>query len=445
MSQLELFNRRAPVKGHLLMSRKELHRKTVLELVQAERITLMEASKRMRLSYRQALRVLKRFSTEGDAGLVHRRRGQASNRAYPAAFRSKVLQRYRKRYKEHELGPTLAAEKLAEDHLPVDHETLRRWLLQEGEWQKRRRRKSHRSRRERKAHFGELVQMDGSHHAWFGPDHPNACLMNMIDDATGDTQGLMDHQETTEAAMNLLRRWIEQYGIPMALYTDKKNVFITGREPTLEEQLAGESPMTVFGKACNKLGIEIIAAHSAQAKGRVERSNATYQDRLVKELALTRITTCKTADKLLRNGFCKKLNAKFAVPAVEDEDYHRPLPKGLNLDDVFCFEAYRVLQNDWTLRYENRYYQILKDNTPLPKPKDKILVRTHLDGTVELLYRDKPLAYSPISLKQRHRQRQPQSNKVATPAAKPKVVPAPQKRWQPNVGNRIALLNEGTP
>lgn len=429
------------MEGHLLMSYKELRRKSVLELVQAERITLVEASKRMQLSYRQTLRLFKRFSTEGDSGLVHGRRGQASNRAYPKAFRDKVLKRYRERYKDHELGPTLAAEKLAEDNLSVDHETLRRWLLQEGDWQKRRRRKTHRSRRERKAHFGELVQMDGSHHPWLGPDRPNACLMNMIDDATGDTLGLMDHQETTEAAMNLLRRWIEQYGIPMALYTDKKNVYITERKPTLEEELAGESPKTAFGKACDKLGIEIIPAHSPQAKGRVERSNGTYQDRLVKELALARISTCKSADKLLRNGFCEKLNAKFAVPPLEEEDYHRPLPKSLNLDDVFCFEIYRVLQNDWTVRHENRYYQVLKDNTPLPRPKDKILVRAHLDGTVELLYRDKRLTYTAISLKQRCQQRQPQA---AASLPKTAAAPAPKKRWQPNA-NRLALLNEGTP
>lgn len=429
---------------HLLMSRKELHRKTVLELVQTKRLTLIEASERMQLSYRQTLRVFERFSTQGDEGLVHRRRGQASNRAYPAAFRGKVLRRYRERYKDHDVGPTLAAEKLLGEGLRVDHETLRRWLLHEGDWKKRRKRKTHRSRRARKAHFGELVQMDGSHHAWFSPDHAKACLMNMVDDATGATLGLMEHQETTEAAMNLLRRWIEKYGIPKALYTDKKNVYITGREPTLEEELAGETPMTAFGKACDKLGIEIIAAHSPQAKGRVERSNGTYQDRLVKELALRRITTCKSADTLLDNGFCEALNAKFAVQALEEEDYHRPLPKGLNLDDVFCFEAYRVVQNDWVVRHENRYYQILKDNTPLPKPKNKILVRTYLDGRMQLLYGNKPLAFRPISPEQHHQQRHSLSEAVA-PVPKSKATPTPNKRWQPNVSNRLAILNEGTP
>jgi hypothetical protein len=387
--------------------------------------------------------VFKRFSTEGDAGLVHRRRGQPSNRRYPAAFRDQVLRRYRERYKEHDVGPTLAAEKMAEEGLRVDHETLRRWLLAEGDWKKRRKRKVHRSRRARRAHFGELVQMDGSHHHWFGPHKDKACLMNMIDDATGATLGLMDKEETTEAAMRLLWRWIDRHGIPQSLYTDKKNVYITSREPTLDEQLADQMPMTAFGKACYKLGIEIIAAHSPQAKGRVERSNGTYQDRLVKELALHRITTCKSADRLLANGFCEALNAKFTVAALDSQDYHRPLPKTLLLEDVFCFEEQRMVQNDWTVRHKNRYYQILKDNTPLPKPKDKILVRTRLDGTVHLLYRAKALAFAPISLKQVHQQRQPTA-KAAAPLPKTPTAPRPKKRWQPNV-DHLGLLNEGTP
>jgi hypothetical protein len=405
------------MEGHLLMSRKELQRKPVLELLEMERITLLEASVRMNLSYRQTLRVFARYVAEGDDGLVHRRRGKPSNRARPSAFRNKVVERYKTRYKPHEVGPTLAAEKLAEDDgLVVDHETLRRWLLSDGAWERQRKSQAHRSRRERKAHFGELVQMDGSHHGWFGSDHPKACLMNMVDDATGDTLGLMDHQETTEAAMSLLRRWIEKYGIPVALYTDRKNVYITSREPTLEEQLAGEIPLTAFGKACKKLGIAIIAAHSPQAKGRVERSNGTYQDRFLKELALRRITTCATADKLLNDSFCDALNDKFAIAPREVQDYHRPLPEGLDLDDVFCFESHRVVQNDWCIRHENRYYQILKSNQPLPKPKEKILVRTHLDGRTVLLHRDESLAFQALTPKQLHQLQNQEDQAVATTA-----------------------------
>jgi len=430
------------MEGHLLMSGKELHRKSVLELVAAKRLTLKEASKRMGLSYRQTLRVYARFVKDGDAGLVHRRRGQPSNRAYPAGFRDKVLKRYRERYKDHDVGPTLAAEKLAAEDLVVDHETLRRWLLAEGDWTKRRQRKTHRSRRARKAHFGELVQMDGSHHAWFGPERPKACLMNMVDDATSTSVVLMDEEETTIAAMRLLWRWIEAYGIPMALYTDRKNVFVTDREPTVEEQLAGEEPRTAFGKACDKLGIEIIRAYSPQAKGRVERVHGTYQDRLVKELALRRITRIATANALLQNGFTAGLNAKFARAPLEQRDDHRPVPKGLKLDDVFCFEHGRTVQNDWTVRHKNQYYQILKDNTPLPKPKDKVVVRTHLDGRIRLIYRNKDLIFTPISLKQRYQQTTPRPKRPAKPKTGAKEKNTYHHPWRQNC---TLMRNETTP
>jgi len=175
-----------------------------------------------------------------------------------------------------------AHEKLAEQDLEVDHETLRRWLLQAGLWQKRRKRREHRSRRERRAHFGELVQMDGSPRHWLGNEAPEHCLMELVDDATGNTLSLMDTAETTALAMRTLWWWIDRFGVPRALYTDKKNIYVSDRQPTVEEQVAGEEPLTPFGKICQNLGIEIIAANSPQAKGRVERKHGVYQDRFLK-------------------------------------------------------------------------------------------------------------------------------------------------------------------
>jgi hypothetical protein len=248
-----------------------------------------------------------------------------------------------------------------------------------------------------------LVQMDGSHHRWFGSEHRQGCLMNMVDDATGETLALMAHEETTEVAMRVLWRWIERYGIPKALYTDKKSVFVTSREPSIEEQLADEIPLTAFGKACAKLGIDIIRAHSPQAKGRVERNHGVYQDRFVKELGLRGITTIDTANKALENGFCSELNAKFAVEPLSEQDFHRPVPPDIALEDVFCVEENRTVGNDWTIRYQNSCYQILKENKPLPKPRAKVLVRRRLDGTMHLLYRGKPLEYRTISKAEQRR------------------------------------------
>jgi transposase len=384
------------MEGHLTMSSKERRRKSLFDRVLSGEMRLREASERLGLSYRQTRRSYQRFVAEGDGGLVHRSRGRPGNRGKPARLRKKVLRRYRERYGQAQCGPTLAAEKLAQEGLVVDHETLRRWLMADGQWRKRRKRNRHRSRRERKHHFGELVQMDGSHHRWFGPQGAKSCLMNMVDDATGHTLSLMAAEETTEAAMVLLWRWVERYGIPKALYTDKKTVFVTGREPTIEEQLAGQEPTTAFGKACAKLDIEMITAHSPQAKGRVERNHGVYQDRFAKELVLRGITTIDSANKALQNGFSDELNAKFAKAPISDEDVHRPVPQDMVLEDVLCFEERRTVNKDWTVRHQNRFYQILEQNRPLPKPRENVLVRTRLDRAVYLIYRGRPLQYRSI-------------------------------------------------
>lgn len=382
------------MEGHLVMSEKERGRKSVFDRVSAGNMKLTEASRMLSLSYRHVRRSYKRFREEGDAGLLHRSRGRPSNRARPAEFREEVIVRYKEKYDG--FGPTLASEKLCEDGYEVDHETLRRWLMVDGTWKRRRKHAKHRSRRERKRHFGELVQLDGSHHRWFGVDGPQTCLMNMVDDATGATMALMAGEETTEAAMHLLRSWIKRYGIPKTLYTDKKNVFVTERERTLEEQLADKEPVTAFGAACKKLGIGIITANSPQAKGRVERSHGTYQDRFTKELALGGVTTIEGANELLGGGFLDVLNEKFARDPAEPVDYHRPVPGGMKLEEVLSTEETRVLANDWTIRHSNVFYQILKGNRPQPKPKDKVLVRTLLDGTIQIVFRDNKLKYKCI-------------------------------------------------
>ncbi len=382
------------MEGHLVMSAKERRRKVEFEGVRKGRLSIKEAAMRLELSYRQCRRAYKRFREEGDAGLVHRRRGRRSNRAKPQAFKEAVLLRYQERYEG--FGPVLAREKLAEEGYAVGRETLRTWLIEEKVWKPRRKGVRHRKRRERRAHFGELVQMDGSHHQWFGQEKPFSCLMDMVDDATGTTVALMDEQETTELAMRTLWQWCMRYGIPKALYTDSKNVFVTDREPTLEEQLAGQEALTVFGKACKKLGITIITANSPQAKGRVERKHGVFQDRFVKELHLQGISTIERANELLHNGFLTTLNRKFARPPLSTADFHLPAPTKRELREIFCVEKLRMVANDWTVRCENRFYQILKRTTPLPRPRQKVTVRRLLDGTIRLLYRDKKLAFKEI-------------------------------------------------
>ena len=412
--------------GHLLMSTKERRRKVEFEGIVEGRMTIREVSQKLGLSYRQCRRSFKRYREEGDSALVHGNRGRRSNRAKADEFRRAVVKLYREHYEG--FGPTLAAEKLAEQGYELDHETVRRWLIADGQWSRRRKRGKHRARRVRKEHFGELVQMDGSHHAWFGAGRPRACLMNMVDDAQGTTMALMADEESTQLAMRLLWSWIERYGIPKALYTDKKNVFVTDREPTIEEQLAGEEPMTAFGKACKKLGIEIITAHSPQAKGRVERSHGVYQDRLVKELRLKRISTVEGANKLLADGFSEALNARFERRPASQSDLHRRVPKTLNLAELFCWEETRAVQNDWTIRYNNRFYQIVKQNGTAPRPKEKVLVRVLLDATMQILYRGKKLKYELVA------KPPPKRLEKVAPVAQIKPTaqwrPAPEHPWR---------------
>lgn len=198
--------------------------------------------------------------------------------------------------------------------------------------------------------------------------------------------------------MRLLWRWIERYGIPGALYTDKKNVVVTDREPTVEEQLAGEEPMTAFGKACTKLGIETLVAHSPRAKGRVERSTGVYQDRLVKEVRLRGVTP-RSRERTARSQQASQRHSTPRLSASQRRptDFHRRAPTGLNLAEVFCWEETRTVHNDWTIRYNNRFYQILKENQARPTPGEKGVVRVLLDETMQMLYRDTKLSYEPIA------------------------------------------------
>ena len=286
--------------GRTALSKRELQRGGVLGRVKAGGLRLSDGAELMRVSYRQAKRLWKRYQAGGVASLQHGNAGRTSNRARPAKQRQKILQKVEEKYSG--FGPTLAAEHLGmEDRLPVHPETLRRWMLCAGLWKKARQRKQHRRRRERRAHFGELVQMDGSFHDWYQGRAGKACLMNMVDDATSTVEASLGEGETIWAAVGVLRQWIEKYGVPLALYTDWKNVYV--REPTEKEQLHGKVPVTQFGRMCRKLDIRIIAANSPQAQGRVERGNGTHQDRLIKKMGRKKIRTHEAANRFLQEEY----------------------------------------------------------------------------------------------------------------------------------------------
>ena len=372
------------------MSARERERLKIFARVKGGELQQKEAAALCQLEYRYLRRLYQRYCQQGDRGLIHQGRGRPSNRAKTAEFKAAVLARYQERYPD--FGPTLAVEKLALDGYAVDHETLRGWLIKAGLWQKRRKRARHRSWRERRAHFGELVQMDGSHHKWFEERAPKCCLMNMVDDAQGTTQSLLDEEETIFAAMGLLWRWIDLYGIPQSLYTDKKNVYVVDEKTRERAADSGEEVFTQFGRACHQLGIKIITAHSPEAKGRVERNHGTYQDRLVKELRLAEISTITAGNEFLQRGYCAQLNQKFEVAPRSQVDYHRSA-KGYDLASIFCVEEERSLSADWIVRFANQFYQ-LQPTRKSQVAKGKVRVRHYLNGELHFCYAQRDLAYT---------------------------------------------------
>jgi transposase len=380
------------------MSTRELERVEVLGRVKSRELKLKDAAAMLQLSYRQVKRLWRQYGEMGSRGLQHGNVGRASHRSKPAKFRRQVLRLIQRKYsgsEEERFGPTLAAEHLAEeDGMVIDHETLRRWMLAEGLWNRRRRRKKHCQRRERKAHFGELVQLDGSFHDWFERRGPRGCLMDMVDDATNESLARMGKEETIWAAAGVLRAWMEKHGVPQALYTDWKNVY--KRKATPAEQLRGKVPLTQFGRMCQKLGIEIIAASSPQAKGRVERIHGVHQDRFIKKLRRKKIASYEAANEYLEGEYLREHNRRFAREAAKPEDYHRRKPTARKLREIFRIENERRISNDWVIRHEGYALQLQPRHRRYGPTKSKALVCEWEDGTREVYYRGERIAFTEV-------------------------------------------------
>ena len=412
------------------MSKRELGSVEVLARVKGGELRWVDAAALLGLSYRQTKRVWKRYRQEGARGLKHRSAGRPSNRAYGEKLRRKVLGLVREKYGGgvgERFGPTLAAEHLAaEDGERVDAETLRRWMLAEGLWSRERRRRRHRRRRERREHFGAMVQMDGSFHAWLEERGPGGCLMDLVDDATNTTLARLGEEETIWAAAGALRAWIERYGVPLKLYVDWKNLY--KRSATAQERLRGEEPITQFGRMCGKLGIELIAANSPQAKGRVERVHGTHQDRLVKKLRRKKIATHAEANAYLEEAYLPEHNRRFARRAARPEDYHRRAPCGAKLEKIFRLERERVVSDDWVVRYEGRFFQLEAQSRNYAPARGKVRVCEWPDGRVDIEYRGRAVQWREIPAPAR-----PTVSlaRVRKEAARVPAVAIRNERWKP--------------
>lgn len=372
------------------MSAKELRRVHVLRQLQEKRITQREAGEMLQLTDRQIRRLLGRVNAAGDQGLVHRGRGKPSNRRIAAPVKAKVLRLYAAQYGD--FGPTLAAEKLAERHgMPISAETLRGWLLENGVEHFRRRKRPHRTWRERRAHVGELIQLDGSHHDWFEGRGPRCVLMAYIDDASSRVFARFYEYEGTIPAVDSFQCYIRQQGIPLAVYADKHTTYRSPAEPTVEEQLAGTKPQSQFGRALAELGVELIAAHSPQAKGRVERLFKTFQDRVIKELRLAAVSTLDAANAFL-TGYLPIYNRRFAVPPAQTADLHRPRPARGELDRILCIKTKRVLRRDWTVAHNGHLYQVQTNVRAT-----QVVMEERVDGTLRITHQGHVLAYARIA------------------------------------------------
>lgn len=394
----------------LLMSAKERARLELFGRVSAGDLTLVKASELLGLSYRQTKRSWSRFQDEGAGSLVHGLRGRSSNRRPAEDLKPRALELYVSQYSDY--GPTLAAECLREeDGLEVGVETLRRWLISAGLWSRRRQRKQHRRRRVRKEQFGELVQLDGSHHDWFEGRRLAqlpaslreqayagwAVLMVMIDDATGRVFARFFENESLSSAWSTFRGWVQRQGIPRALYVDRHSIYRSDKAPTAEQLLAGEEPPTQFGRSMQELDVRLIKARSPQAKGRVERMNGTLQDRLVKALRRAGISDLEAANRFLEEEFLGPFNERFVVPASSSGDLHRALVASQDLDLIFSVQEERVVQNDWTVRWQNRFLQLSSSTAAQVQPGDSVTVCEQADGQLRLLRGESELSWSPTS------------------------------------------------
>ena len=350
--------------------------------VKRNELTVVAAAALMGVSVRQARRVWKRFRAEGDRGLVHRLRGRASNRRLGDDVRDRAVKLHQERYAD--FGPTFACEKLAADGLALSPNTLTALLKGRGLWVRRRRRGRHRARRERRACLGSLVQMDGSPHDWFEGRGPACVLMVLIDDATNQTAARFYAAETTAAAFDAFGRWAGRRGLPRALYVDRHAIYRDDADPGRPTQ---------FGRAMADLGVELICAHSPQAKGRVERRHAVFQDRLVKELRLRGIRDTGAANAFLDAAFLDDLNRRYAVEARRGQDLHRPAGPGVVLADVLCVHEHRVVGNDWCVRWQNRWLQVDAAHAGLGLPGRRVLVRHRADGRIVVEHDGRPLTF----------------------------------------------------
>ena len=371
----------------ITMKQREIERLRIIQKVVDKHLKQVAAGELLGLCERQVRRLAAAVRQRGAKGVIHGNRGRVSGQKLGERIKAKILSLVKARYPD--FGPTLAAETMAEKgEAVVSRETLRQWMIEAEIWQVRRRRKKIHTWRERKAHLGEMVQMDGSHHDWLEGRGPKMVLMGYIDDATGRAYGRFYDYEGVEPAMDSLGRYIGLYGLPQSVYLDKHSTYKTTRQADTDELLRGEAAKTQVERAMGELEIQVKHAHSPQAKGRIERNFRTLQDRLVKAMRLAGIKTREQANEFLES-YWPQHNVRFVKVPREQGDFHRPLPRSKNLEDILCLKAKRSINNGFLIKWDKRMFVVQTPSRAMIGQKTEVW--EHFDGRLDFRWQGRPL------------------------------------------------------
>ena len=403
----------------LTMSNREIDRLRVVRNVLERKLTWEEGSQQLKICMRQVGYLCERVRKEGNRGMIHRLRGKPSNNRLESELIEKAIEIVKTQYSD--FGPTFANEKLANKHqIHISTFALRQAMIRAGLWHSRELKPKHRVWRPRRPCLGMMVQLDGSDHDWFEGRGPRCVLLIFIDDATSQIlHAVFIPVEDTYQLLQETKQYMLTHGRPISFYVDKDSIYKINRQASVEEQLRDSSPLSQFTRAMKELDVNMIFANSPQAKGRVERGFKTHQDRLVKELRLAGISSIKPANRFLLSTYIPEHNARFTVQAQKPSNAHRRLLPTHKLDRILSIQVERTLLNDWTLRFQNRFFQILKEQ-PVPiRPKAKVTVELHLDGSTHLRYKDRLLSFKTLP----RRPYRPLS--LARVGGQPRYVPKP--------------------
>lgn len=381
-------------KGTVTMSLQEINRCGILKQIEDGVLKQTDAARVMGITDRQTRRLMKAYRERGPDGIIHRLRGKTSNRSLKPELKTQIIRLVTEHY--HDFGPTLAAEKLESTHgICINHETLRLLMTSAGIWKPKKRKVNHHERRERRSCYGEMEQFDGCLHDWFEGRGPKCTLLASRDDATNEVTARFYTYEGTETVMLFWWGYMNRHGKPQSIYLDRHSTYRVNHKNAADD----DRMTTQFERAMDELGIEVIHAHSPQAKGRIENLFGTLQDRLVKELRLASISTPEEANTFLEETFLPAFNKRFMVEPASTANVHWPISSKEDLSQILSVQAERYIGNDFTVRFKGAWLQLHETQPTLVLPKARVVVEGRLDGSLHIRLNNTYLTFTTLDYK----------------------------------------------